>query len=69
MYEILIGNQIERAEIRVFWLELKWGGNGGERKRNFRSKKSFFFSFFFFGKVEWSQESMRGFYFNGILVI
>ena len=45
------------------WSELKWGSNGGERKRNFRSKKSIFFfpgKFFLFSKkVEWSQESMR----------
>ena len=34
----------ERAEVRVFFCsELEWGGNGGERKRNFRSKNFFFF--------------------------
>ena len=42
----------ERAEVRVFCSELKWGGNGEERKRNFRSKKSVFFVFLFPGKVE-----------------
>ena len=36
-----IGNQTERAEVRVFWSEWKSGGNGGERKRNFRSRKVF----------------------------
>ena len=30
-------------------------------------RKVFSLFFFFFGKVEWSQESMGGFYFNGIL--
>ena len=36
-------SKIKKREVRVFWSELKWGGNGGERKRNCRSKKSFFF--------------------------
>ena len=38
--------------MRVFCSELKWGGNGEERKRKFRSKKSVFFVFLFPGKVE-----------------
>ena len=67
----------ERAEVRVFWSELKLGGNGGEGKRNFRSKKSFFFVFSFSQESEMKttesgKENPRKccvFHFNGILVI
>ena len=46
-----IGNQTKRAEVRVFWSEWKSGGNGGEKKRNFRSRKVLsLFLFFFLGK-------------------
>ena len=59
--------------MRFFWSELKWGGNGGERKRNFRFKKTFFlFSgkvfFFFLGKYSGAKK-VWGFHFNDILII